>query len=199
MALIKKTRMETARTARAKDDCADAGPDAVAAEAAAPAAKAGPRPEGAVPTAPQRRRARADSRRRQAASGIAAASTELASGVTQAASAAEELRRAMEQIAAGAEESAGATQQSQRMIGRASELLARSRATAEQAVLRVEALQGTLKDVSGQILSSIDGIVRAAEHWLARHPGEAEKTCRFDVIFLAPGRWPRHLINAFES
>lgn len=42
-------------------------------------------------------------------------------------------------------------------------------------------------------------IVRAAEHWLARHPREAEKTCRFDVIFLAPGRWPRHLINAFES
>jgi putative endonuclease len=42
-------------------------------------------------------------------------------------------------------------------------------------------------------------IVRAAEHWLARHPREAEKSCRFDVIFLAPGRWPRHLINAFES
>lgn len=42
-------------------------------------------------------------------------------------------------------------------------------------------------------------IVRAAEHWLARHPGEAEKTCRFDVIFLAPGRWPRHLINAFDA
>jgi len=42
-------------------------------------------------------------------------------------------------------------------------------------------------------------IVRAAEHWLARHPREAEKTCRFDVIFLAPGRWPRHLINAFDA
>ena len=42
-------------------------------------------------------------------------------------------------------------------------------------------------------------IVRAAEHWLSRHPREAEKSCRFDVIFLAPGRWPRHLINAFDA
>ncbi|MET0437823.1 MAG: YraN family protein [Devosia sp.] len=46
---------------------------------------------------------------------------------------------------------------------------------------------------------NISRIVRAAEHWLARHPREAEKTCRFDVIFLAPGRWPRHLINAFDA
>jgi putative endonuclease len=42
-------------------------------------------------------------------------------------------------------------------------------------------------------------IVRAAEHWLSRHPREAEKTCRFDIIFLAPRRWPRHLINAFDA
>ena len=42
-------------------------------------------------------------------------------------------------------------------------------------------------------------IVRAAEYWLSRHPREAEKTYRFDVIFLAPGRWPRHLINAFDA
>jgi putative endonuclease len=42
-------------------------------------------------------------------------------------------------------------------------------------------------------------IIRAAEHWLSRHPREAEKSCRFDVIFLAPGRWPRHLINAFDA
>ncbi|KKB78787.1 hypothetical protein VW35_09800 [Devosia soli] len=42
-------------------------------------------------------------------------------------------------------------------------------------------------------------IVRAAEHWLSRYPAEAEKSCRFDVIFLAPSRWPRHLINAFDA
>lgn len=42
-------------------------------------------------------------------------------------------------------------------------------------------------------------IVRAAQYWLARHPGKAETNLRFDVIFLAPGRWPRHVINAFDA
>lgn len=42
-------------------------------------------------------------------------------------------------------------------------------------------------------------IVRAAQYWLARHPAESGKDFRFDVIFLARGRWPRHLINAFPA
>ncbi len=42
-------------------------------------------------------------------------------------------------------------------------------------------------------------ISRAADYWLARHPAEAGKDFRFDVIFLAPGRWPRHLKNAFSA
>ena len=42
-------------------------------------------------------------------------------------------------------------------------------------------------------------IVRAAQYWLARHPAKAGTNLRFDVIFLAPGRWPRHVINAFDA
>jgi putative endonuclease len=42
-------------------------------------------------------------------------------------------------------------------------------------------------------------ITRAAQYWLARHPGKAQTNLRFDVIFLAPGRWPRHVINAFDA
>ncbi|KRA47946.1 YraN family protein [Devosia sp. Root635] len=42
-------------------------------------------------------------------------------------------------------------------------------------------------------------ITRAAQYWLARHPAEAGTNLRFDVIFLAPGRWPRHVINAFDA
>lgn len=42
-------------------------------------------------------------------------------------------------------------------------------------------------------------ITRAAHYWLARHPAESGKDFRFDVILLAPGRWPRHLINAFPA
>lgn len=42
-------------------------------------------------------------------------------------------------------------------------------------------------------------ISRAARYWQARHPRESGKDFRFDVIFLAQGRWPRHLINAFPA
>ncbi len=42
-------------------------------------------------------------------------------------------------------------------------------------------------------------IIRAAQYWLSRHPAESGKDMRFDVIFLAEGRWPRHLINAFSA
>ena len=42
-------------------------------------------------------------------------------------------------------------------------------------------------------------IVRAAQYWLARHPTKAETPFRFDVIFLAPRSWPRHVVNAFDA
>jgi putative endonuclease len=42
-------------------------------------------------------------------------------------------------------------------------------------------------------------IVRAAQYWLARNPARAGDTMRFDVIFLAPFAWPRHLSNAFDA
>ena len=40
-------------------------------------------------------------------------------------------------------------------------------------------------------------IARAAQFYLARHPALAETALRFDVIFLAPFAWPRHIVNAF--
>lgn len=42
-------------------------------------------------------------------------------------------------------------------------------------------------------------IAHAAQLWIAKHPRLAECTMRFDVIFLARGRWPRHVINAFDA
>ena len=42
-------------------------------------------------------------------------------------------------------------------------------------------------------------ITRAAQLWLARNPDAVGHDFRFDVILLAPGRWPRHLINAFSA
>lgn len=42
-------------------------------------------------------------------------------------------------------------------------------------------------------------IGRAAHYYLSRHPELAQTSLRFDVIFLAPWSWPRHVINAFEA
>ena len=42
-------------------------------------------------------------------------------------------------------------------------------------------------------------IVQAAEHYLSRHPALTATTLRFDVIFLAPLSWPRHVMNAFDA
>lgn len=40
-------------------------------------------------------------------------------------------------------------------------------------------------------------IANAAQYYLARHPRLAGLDIRFDVIFLAPFAWPRHVIDAF--
>jgi len=42
-------------------------------------------------------------------------------------------------------------------------------------------------------------IVRAARHYLMRHPALAETPLRFDVIFLAPFALPRHVKDAFGA
>src|SRR5215469_3654438 len=40
-------------------------------------------------------------------------------------------------------------------------------------------------------------VIAAAELWLARHPQHANGGVRFDVIVVAPGKIPRHIVNAF--
>ena len=42
-------------------------------------------------------------------------------------------------------------------------------------------------------------ISRAAQYYLARHPALLSSNLRFDVIFLAPWTWPRHVRGAFEN
>lgn len=42
-------------------------------------------------------------------------------------------------------------------------------------------------------------ISRAADYFLARHPRYADTDMRYDVIFLAPMAWPRHVVNAFDA
>jgi putative endonuclease len=42
-------------------------------------------------------------------------------------------------------------------------------------------------------------IIAAAEAWLAAHPDDALRDMRFDVVLVAPGRLPRHLMAAFDA
>ena len=42
-------------------------------------------------------------------------------------------------------------------------------------------------------------IARAAAHYLAANPRFAGLTHRFDVVLVAPRRWPRHIINAWSE
>lgn len=39
---------------------------------------------------------------------------------------------------------------------------------------------------------------RAARAWLSRTPYAQGKTWRADAVFIAPKRWPRHIVSAFE-
>ncbi len=42
-------------------------------------------------------------------------------------------------------------------------------------------------------------IIRAANHYLMYNPHLSDNDLRFDVIFLAPNSFPRHLIGAFDA
>jgi putative endonuclease len=42
-------------------------------------------------------------------------------------------------------------------------------------------------------------IVGAAEYWLATHPDDVNAEIRFDVILVAPGKIPRHIVHAFDA
>lgn len=41
-------------------------------------------------------------------------------------------------------------------------------------------------------------IARAGEHFLAANPRYSNHTMRFDAVLAAPGRWPRHVPDAWR-
>ncbi len=42
-------------------------------------------------------------------------------------------------------------------------------------------------------------LLRAAEAYIGRHPHLAGMTLRLDVVLIVPGRWPRHMVDAFGT
>ena len=45
---------------------------------------------------------------------------------------------------------------------------------------------------------SRERIARALSRWLAQHPELADLDLRFDAVLMVPGRWPRHLPDAWR-
>lgn len=57
----------------------------------------------------------------------------------------------------------------------------------------------TIEDAEAAITrKQAERIRRAANLWLARHPRYQEHEMRFDVVFLVPGRWPRHIVGGLS-
>ena len=56
-------------------------------------------------------------------------------------------------------------------------------------------------DIAAESVSqrSQQRIIAAAEYWMAKHPEDADCFGRFDVILVAPGKLPRHIVNAFDA
>ena len=67
------------------------------------------------------------------------------------------------------------------------------------AFIEVKARQARSEEAAALEMANTRRIARAAEYYVAHHPALAETPLRFDVIFLAPGTWPRHVKGAFDA
>lgn len=66
------------------------------------------------------------------------------------------------------------------------------------AFIEVKARQARSEEAVALAAVNATRISRAAQYYVARHPALAETPLRFDVIFLAPRTWPRHVKGAFD-
>lgn len=67
------------------------------------------------------------------------------------------------------------------------------------AFIEVKARQSRAEEALALDAVNTSRISRAAQYYVARHPALAATPLRFDVIFLAPMAWPRHVKNAFQG
>ena len=67
------------------------------------------------------------------------------------------------------------------------------------AFIEVKARQARSEEAAALEMVNTRRIARAAEYYVAHHPALAETPLRFDVIFLAPGTWPRPVKGAFDA
>jgi putative endonuclease len=67
------------------------------------------------------------------------------------------------------------------------------------AAIEVKARADFDRAVESITLRQRQRITRALSHFLSGRPDLALLAARFDVMLVAPGRWPRHLIDAWQD
>jgi len=67
------------------------------------------------------------------------------------------------------------------------------------AFVEVKARPDEERALSAITLAQRKRLWRAAEGFLARHPELAHLHSRFDALYILPGRWPRHLADAWRE
>ena len=67
------------------------------------------------------------------------------------------------------------------------------------AIVEVKARATLTAAIEAVVPATRRRLIDAAGHWLSRNPRHADSAIRFDVIALAPWRWPRHLESAFDA
>lgn len=63
--------------------------------------------------------------------------------------------------------------------------------------VEVKARRDALAAVDAVSFAAQRRIRAASDLWLARQPGHARLSQRYDIVAILPGRWPRHFADAF--
>jgi putative endonuclease len=73
-----------------------------------------------------------------------------------------------------------------------------ARRGATLAIIEVKARDSAAAAVEAILPRQRDRIFNAARLFVARHPRHGDCTIRFDIMLVTPGRWPRHIADAWQ-
>lgn len=73
-----------------------------------------------------------------------------------------------------------------------------ARRGATLAIIEVKARDSVAAAVEAILPRQRDRIFNAARLFVARHPRHGACAIRFDIMLVTPGRWPRHIVNAWQ-
>jgi putative endonuclease len=66
------------------------------------------------------------------------------------------------------------------------------------AIIEVKARDSIAAAVEAIMPRQRDRIFNAARLFVSRHPRHCDCAIRFDIMLVTPGRWPRHIVDAWQ-